>query len=195
VGTALVGGGFDTIQTFEFQGNLIANGAHDHIDFTQATALVTANGGHDTLTLGGSIKLNATGNDDLIIHNDDSGFLNGPNAHSVKNVIVDAGHHDTYQYNYNDDAHEGPPGGTADSLGIGTLTITDFNKKTDVLRFHDTGGDSFNGSELNSKVTVVDHTVYRNPVSTELSMSSSIPSGDMPPDQSFSITWVPNTGS
>jgi hypothetical protein len=164
-GTVSVAGGFDTIHMRRFQGNLTANGNHDSIyTTTGATALVTANGGHDTLALGGSIKLNAVGNDDLIIHNDDSGFFNGPNAHSIKNVIVDAGNHDTYQYNYNDDAHEGPPGGIADSPGIGTLTISDFHKKTDVLRFHDTGGDSFNGSELNSKVTVVDHGVAKSGV-------------------------------
>jgi hypothetical protein len=38
--------------------------------------------------------------------------------------------------------------------------ITDFNKRADVLRFHDTGGDAFTQADLLNGATVTDHGLH-----------------------------------
>jgi hypothetical protein len=156
-GAITIGSGHDTINAADFSGTVSGHG-HDSIKVTNASADVSAGGGHDTISVGGAINL-AAGHNDLIAFQDLSTIPAGTHLHLVKSVLATvSGGHDTFVYQFDDDNHEsGLHVGDADSKGIGADAIVGFAKKTDVLRFHDTGGDPFTQADLQNAATLIDH--------------------------------------
>jgi len=84
-----------------------------------------------------------------------SPFVTSTHHHVIKEVLASgSGGHDTFVYQYNDDISES---GFANTVGVGTDIITDFNKKTDVLVFDDSDGFNFSPADLQRAATVIDH--------------------------------------
>jgi hypothetical protein len=150
--------GHDTIRVTELSGAVTGNGGNDSIEVTDSSALVNANAGHDTIDVGGFVTLKA-GHNDLVRFEDQSDDFTGLNAQALREVLVKtSGGHDTFQYQYRDDNNEsGAHAGDADRFRVGAAVIADFNKHTDVLRFHDTGIDGFTPVDLQNAARVVDH--------------------------------------
>jgi Ca2+-binding RTX toxin-like protein len=146
--------GHDTITLDGFSGLVTANGGHDKIVLSDVSAILNANAGSDTIVVGGAVTLNA-GHNDLIKFVDQSGAFTGSHAHAMKTVIANTtGGRDTFEYQYSDDP---PDTGAANAKGIGKAVIVDFNRATDVLRFHDRSDGDLTQGAVNAHATVVDH--------------------------------------
>jgi Ca2+-binding RTX toxin-like protein len=153
VGKITIGSGHDTIKAPGFIGTVTGHG-HDSLKVTESSADVNAGGAHDTISVGGAINLTA-GHNDLIKFEDQSPVVSSAHRHAIKEVLANvSGGHDTFVYQYNDDITES---GVANSVGIGTDIIADFNKKTDVLVFDDSDGFNFSRADLQRAATVIDH--------------------------------------
>jgi Ca2+-binding RTX toxin-like protein len=150
--------GHDTIRVTELSGVVTGNGGNDSIEVTDSSARVNANASHDTIDVGGFVTLKA-GHNDLVRFEDQSDDFTGLNAQALREVLVKtSGGHDTFEYEYRDDNNEsGAHAGDADRFRVGEAVIADFNKHTDVLRFHDTGIDGFTPADLQNAARVVDH--------------------------------------
>jgi hypothetical protein len=73
---------------------------------------------------------------------------------AIKAVTVTAaGGHDTFTYQYNEPLDNGAAG----TRGIGLAIITDFNKRTDILRFHDEADGDLTQANVNAHAKVLDH--------------------------------------